>query len=68
MSSMNEVIGIMLVATLATLLLFGVPTAIEIFLHHRRVSKNKKFLKNIARTTAKKYGDNFTVPRKEKQK
>lgn len=68
MNSVRELVVIMLVAALATLVLFGIPTAIEIFLHHRRISKNKKLLKNIARTTVKKYGDNFTVPRKEKTK
>lgn len=42
MDSMNEVIGIMLVATLATLLLFGVPTAIEVFLHRQAKRKTQQ--------------------------
>jgi len=42
MDSMKEIIGIMMVASLATLALFGIPTAIEIHLHRRAKKKNQK--------------------------
>lgn len=67
MDSMNEVIGIMLVATLATLLLFGVPTAIEVFLHRRAKWKTKQEAKAVARASLERYGNNFVVPRKDKK-
>lgn len=67
MSSMNEVIGIMLVATFVTLLLFGVPTAIEVFLHRRAKRKTQQEAKAVARASLEKYGNHFAVPRKEKK-
>lgn len=66
-SSMNEVMGIMLVATLATLLLFGVPTAIEVFLHRRAKRKTKQEAKAVARASLERYGNHFVVPRKDKK-
>ena len=66
-SSMNEVIGIMLVATLATLLLFGVPTAIEVFLHRRAKRKTQQEAKDAARVSLERYGNHFAVPRKDKK-
>lgn len=67
MSSMNEVIGIILVATFATLLLFGVPTAIEVFLHRRAKRKTQQEAKDAARVSLERYGNHFVVPRKDKK-
>lgn len=66
MNSIAEVMGIMLIASLATLVLFGVPTAIEVFLHHRRITEGKKSLQKIAKTSLDKHGNSITVPRKDK--
>lgn len=67
MDSINEIVSIMLVATLATLLLFGVPTAIEVFLHRRAKRKTQQEAKDAARVSLERYGNHFAVPRKEKK-
>ena len=67
MDSMNEVIGVLLVATLATLLLFGVPTAIEVFLHRRAKRKMRQEAKAAAKASLERYGNHFSVPRKDRQ-
>lgn len=67
MDSINEIVSIMLVATLATLLLFGVPTAIEVFLHRRAKRKTQQEAKDAARASLERYGNHFVVPRKDKK-
>lgn len=67
MDSINEIVSIMLVATLATLLLFGVPTAIEVFLHRRAKRKTQQEAKDAARVSLERYGNHFAVPRKDKK-
>lgn len=67
MDSINEIVSIMLVATLATLLLFGVPTAIEVFLHRRAKRKTQQEAKDTARVSLERYGNHFAVPRKDKK-
>ena len=64
MDSINEIVSIMLVATLATLLLFGVPTAIEVFLHRRAKRKTQQ---DAAKASLERYGNHFVVPRKDKK-
>lgn len=66
MNSMREIIGIMMVASLATLALFGIPTAIEIHLHRRAKKKNQQEAERVARESLKKYGNHFEVPRKDR--
>lgn len=67
MDSINEIVSIMLVATLATLLLFGVPTAIEVFLHRRAKRKTQQEAKDAVRASLERYGNHFVVPRKDKK-
>lgn len=67
MDSINEIVSIMWVATLATLLLFGVPTAIEVFLHRRAKRKTQQEAKDAARVFLERYGNHFAVPRKDKK-
>lgn len=67
MDSINEIVSIMLVATLATLLLFGVPTAIEVFLHRQTKRKTQQEAKDAARASLERYGNHFAVPRKDKK-
>ena len=67
MDSINEIVSIMLVATLATLLLFGVPTAIEVFLHRRAKRKTQQEAKDVVRASLERYGNHFVVPRKDKK-
>lgn len=67
MNLMTEVMKVMLIASFATLLLFGVPTAIEVFLHRRAKRKTKQGAKAIARASLEKYGNHFVVPRKDKK-
>lgn len=57
MNSMREIIGIMMVASLATLALFGIPTAIEIHLHRRAKKKNQQEAERVAKESLKKYGE-----------
>lgn len=66
MNSMREIIGIMMVASLATLALFGIPTAIEIHLHRRGKKKNQQEAERVAKESLKKYGNHFEVPRKDR--
>lgn len=66
MDSMKEIIGIMMVASLATLALFGIPTAIEIYLHRRAKKKNQQEAERVAKESLKKYGNHFEVPRKDR--
>lgn len=66
MDSINEIVSIMWVATLATLLLFGVPTAIEVFLHRRAKRKTQQEAERVAKESLKKYGNHFEVPRKDR--
>lgn len=66
MDSMKETVVIMMVASLATLALFGIPTVIEIVLHRRAKKKNQQEAERVAKVSLKKYGNHFTVPRKDK--
>lgn len=66
MDSIREIIGIMMVASLATLALFGIPTAIEIHLHQRAKKKNQQEAERVANESLKKYGNHFEVPRKDR--
>lgn len=66
MDSMKEITGIMIVASLATLALFGIPTAIEIHLHRRAKKKNRQEAERVAKASMKIYGDHFEVPRKDR--
>lgn len=66
MDSIREIIGIMMVASLATLALFGIPTAIEIHLHRRAKKKNRQEAERVAKESLKKYGNHFEVPRKDR--
>lgn len=66
MDSMKEIIGIMMVASLATLALFGIPTAIEIYLHRQAKKKNQQEAERVAKESLKKYGNHFEVPRKDR--
>lgn len=66
MNSMREIIGIMMVASLATLALFGIPTAIEIHLHRRAKKKNLQEAERVVKESLKKYGNHFEVPRKDR--
>lgn len=67
MDSINEIVSIMLVATFVTLLLFGVPTAIEVFLHRRAKRKTQQEAKVAARASLERCGNHFAVPRKDKK-
>lgn len=66
MDSMKEIIGIMMVASLATLALFGIPTVIEIVLHRRAIKKNQQEAERVAKAFLKKHGNHFEVPRKDR--
>lgn len=55
-----------MVASLATLALFGIPTAIEIHLHRRAKKKNQQEAERVAKESLKKYGTHFVVPRKDR--
>lgn len=67
MNLMTEVMKVMLIASFATLLLFGVPTAIEVFLHRRAKRKTQQEAKDAARVSLERYGNHFAVPRKDKK-
>lgn len=56
MNSMREIIGIMMVASLATLALFGIPTVIEIVLHRRAKKKNQQEAERVAKESLKNTG------------
>lgn len=55
-----------MVASLATLALFGIPTVIEIVLHRRAKKKNQQEAERVAKESLKKYGNHFEVPRKDR--
>lgn len=57
---MTEVKVIMLVSSFTTIVLFSIPLVEEFF---RRQARKKK-LKALVKSSLKKYGNNFTVPRR----
>ncbi len=66
MDAIREIVGIVMVASLTTLALFGIPTVIEIFLHHRAKKKNQQEAERVAKAFLKKHGNHFEVPRKDR--
>lgn len=57
---MAEVKVIMLVSSFVTIVLISIPLVVELF---RRQARKKK-LKALVKASLKKYGNNFSVPRR----
>lgn len=57
---MTEAKVIILVSSFVTTVLISIPLVVELF--HRQARKKK--VKTLVKTSLKKHGNNFTVPRK----